>query len=355
MLNKVGGGKLLNLVKTSGISGMQEAIQESFQTYLTNQIAAGSYDPERDPLFQTLESAKIGGIVGLIVPTIGNITVPRNIQEKLDKKVVELEIDKDIEEVTSSSPSVDAEIDAQTQDALSVIPDVQETETFTETRTPVESEQAPQPDNSDANIRVESDKTIGEQITEMSETAPEPTVEPEETTSETIGDKILYEDSKKLFSISDEDLDGIVSDFKDSGQLLGISAAESKKDLSDSLAGAIRDFAADRGVSKKQIPLFVSKLNDLKIQGLPVINNADTKRISDKMRQDVEPVRKVTMKEVNLLKKQMQDFSNGYASSTKDFKNIIAKKAMIGEISIAICGKNRWICINKGSVALFKN
>src|SRR5690606_145443 len=87
-LNKITGGKILETVKLMGQQGISEGVQEGIQTYLTNVIAQDDYDPDRDPLFQVLESAKVGGIVGMILP--GAMSIARNLpaekRTKLERK-----------------------------------------------------------------------------------------------------------------------------------------------------------------------------------------------------------------------------------------------------------------------------
>jgi hypothetical protein len=111
-LNKITGGGILNRLKqlgtTSTIGSVEEATQEAVQTYLSNKVAEADYDPDRDPLFQVLESAKVGGIVGFILPGIASIGSP-----KLDKKTKLLEVSLATKPV---EPEVAAEQDANFQE-----------------------------------------------------------------------------------------------------------------------------------------------------------------------------------------------------------------------------------------------
>lgn len=131
-LNAVTGNKLLDFVKASGTGGFQEFFQEGIQTYLTNQFAKEDYDPDRDPMFQVLESAKVGGIVGLLIPSIG-IAMQKatpDVKQKLAIKVAELEatqatkeakveaIDKAIAEVSTGDPTIDAQQDVIVEQVL---------------------------------------------------------------------------------------------------------------------------------------------------------------------------------------------------------------------------------------------
>jgi hypothetical protein len=83
-LNKLTGGGILEKLKIMGTGSLEEAAQEAVQTYLSNQVAKADYDPERDPIFQVLESAKVGGIVGFILPGIASFSSPKT-KSKIDK------------------------------------------------------------------------------------------------------------------------------------------------------------------------------------------------------------------------------------------------------------------------------
>jgi hypothetical protein len=83
-LNKLTGGAILERLKVMGIGSMEEAAQEAIQSYLSNQVARADYDPERDPLFGILESVKVGGIVGFLLPGIASIGHPK-LKSKIDQ------------------------------------------------------------------------------------------------------------------------------------------------------------------------------------------------------------------------------------------------------------------------------
>lgn len=138
--NKITGGALLDRVKNYGVSGLQEFVQEGFQTYLTNQIAKSDYDPDRDPMFQVLESAQIGGIVGLLFPVMGRVMAgaPPKVREKLEQKAVMMEADKAVADMDTGDPAVNATIDNQADEATNTTQNaVQEQET---TEIPVREE-----------------------------------------------------------------------------------------------------------------------------------------------------------------------------------------------------------------------
>jgi hypothetical protein len=124
-LNKASGGGLMNAVKQYGASGIQEFAQEGFQTYLTNKVAESSYDPSRDPMFQVLESATVGGLVGLFIPgihaAINRATNP-SVKAKLEEKLVSLEANKAIDENTNTGdPVVTSSIDNQVDEITKTI------------------------------------------------------------------------------------------------------------------------------------------------------------------------------------------------------------------------------------------
>lgn len=117
-LNRVTGGKILNTIRTMGIGALEEGTQEAVQTYLTNQIAKSDYDPDRDPLFQVLESGEVGGIVGFLLPGMVSLANVASADKKvkLDRKIGELQADKAIQEVgDTGNPALNAEIDAAAQ------------------------------------------------------------------------------------------------------------------------------------------------------------------------------------------------------------------------------------------------
>ncbi len=70
-INKLSGGKLVELVKAGIPGGFEEGVQEIVQQTLTNKIAQGSYDPERDTFQDVLKSGGAGFFVGFILPGIG--------------------------------------------------------------------------------------------------------------------------------------------------------------------------------------------------------------------------------------------------------------------------------------------
>lgn len=182
-LNRVTGGKILETVKLMGQQGITEGLQEGVQTYLTNEIAKSDYDPDRDPLFQVIESMKVGGIVGLILPgamSIAKVASPEQ-RVKLERKLGELQADENIAEMSSGDPQLDVEIDAaasidpvdkQVLEEVKVADAVKEEQKETEAEEKLELEKSnilPNAEN--------TDKESGEKAEKEQYTAPSSTPE----------------------------------------------------------------------------------------------------------------------------------------------------------------------------------
>jgi len=69
-INKMTGNGIVNAFKSSTAQGLEEGSQEAVQTFLTNKIAQGSYDPKRDLQQGILEGAGTGFLVGFLMPGI---------------------------------------------------------------------------------------------------------------------------------------------------------------------------------------------------------------------------------------------------------------------------------------------
>jgi len=236
-LNRVTGNSLINTFKNIGTGGLQEGVQEGIQTYLTNEIAKGNYDPDRDPLFQVLQSAKVGGIVGMILPGIGSVvqnTQSPELKQKLAMKVIDLSAEDAINENKSGDENADAIIknaaqftpaEQQLAEGLNeqkTNESVQETPVFTETEQAPKSEQG----------------TLGEQLVGKEEVVtPEPAIEPVPT--------------KEL-----------VNQFNEEGALLG-ATEESKKETKAVATEQIADFLRGKVSSRGQVIDFVEQWNEL--------------------------------------------------------------------------------------------
>jgi hypothetical protein len=69
-LNRMTNNGLVNAIKLSGANGIEEAAQEGVQSWLTNIVAKGSYDPKRDLSEGLIEGAGAGFFVGFMMPGI---------------------------------------------------------------------------------------------------------------------------------------------------------------------------------------------------------------------------------------------------------------------------------------------
>lgn len=101
-IGKITGGNVIEILKAGGQGGLEEATQELVQTYMSNQIAQGSYDPSRDPLMGMIEAGQTGFFVGFILPGIGaalkdspadtRTNVTNFLNEKLKQRSTESEL-----------------------------------------------------------------------------------------------------------------------------------------------------------------------------------------------------------------------------------------------------------------------
>jgi hypothetical protein len=147
------GNRLLNTLVAQGKGSIEEFVQEGIQTYLSNQFASASYDPDRDPFFQVLESAEVGGIVGFLLPGIAGFaqSLPTGQKVKLEKKINDIQAKEVVDEVgDTGDPELNAEIDANAA------------------VTPVEKEQVLQ-----EQITQENEEKIAEQQAEFKQTESE--------------------------------------------------------------------------------------------------------------------------------------------------------------------------------------
>lgn len=70
-INKLSGGKVIDLMKAGAVGGLEEATQEAVQRYLINKVAQGTYDPDRDSFKDMIRYMGAGAFVGFILPGIG--------------------------------------------------------------------------------------------------------------------------------------------------------------------------------------------------------------------------------------------------------------------------------------------
>lgn len=124
-LNRITGGKIMEKVKTMGIGALSEFVQEGVQTYLTNEIARAEYDPDRDPLFQVLESASVGGVVGMLIPAVGfamGQAKQPDVKKKLLTKLVDMAAKAEIAaSANTADPAINTGIDNQVNEVNNAI------------------------------------------------------------------------------------------------------------------------------------------------------------------------------------------------------------------------------------------
>jgi len=65
-------GKILNRIKDAGIEGLEEAIQEAFQSTAGNAIAREIYDEDRELFEGVARSGAVGGVSGLLMGAVVN-------------------------------------------------------------------------------------------------------------------------------------------------------------------------------------------------------------------------------------------------------------------------------------------
>jgi hypothetical protein len=180
-LNTLFNGSIAKKISAVGQGGLLEGTQEGIQQYLTNQIAKGSYDPNRDELFAVLDNIKVGGVIGMLLPALGAAAqqAPPGIREQILQKAAALEdrainIEKSKNETPNEQPSGPGIPEASTpQDvpAVAAVPDgasqadVQEEAQGQNIESPVVEPQAVQ----DATVQPTGAGVTEDQITQFSE------------------------------------------------------------------------------------------------------------------------------------------------------------------------------------------
>jgi len=157
-LNRATGNVLINTLKNMGLGSLEEGIQEGIQTYLTNEIAKDSFDPDRDPMLQVLESAEVGGIVGLLIPGMVTLAtrVPAEKRVKLERKIGEIQANAAIKESDSGDSQLNAIIDeAATLDPVDkqVLEEVKVAESLQEEQKEVEKQEKLALDVDDVSVK----------------------------------------------------------------------------------------------------------------------------------------------------------------------------------------------------------
>lgn len=102
-INKMSGGKLVDIVKAGLPGGFEEGIQETVQQVLTNKIAQGSYDPTRDTFKDVATSAGAGFFVGFILPGIGAAMKSMSPEQRTETQEI---INKQLKDVQQSTKKI---------------------------------------------------------------------------------------------------------------------------------------------------------------------------------------------------------------------------------------------------------
>jgi hypothetical protein len=111
-INKLSGGGLMQTLKVGAVGGLEEGTQETVQGILTNKIAQGSYDPERDTFTDVIDQAGAGFFVGMILPGIGRAMNSMTPEQKVQTKQV---INDKLMDVKNGIPERDKNVPEQQQ------------------------------------------------------------------------------------------------------------------------------------------------------------------------------------------------------------------------------------------------
>src|SRR5690606_30188186 len=111
------------------------------------------------PLFQVIEAAKTGGIVGLIAPGVMSMAtnLPAEKRVKLERKITELQIDEEMP--SSGDPQLDAEVDAIDLDPVDkqVLEEIKIAETIKEEQSEIEAEEKLQNELNEESTEIDED------------------------------------------------------------------------------------------------------------------------------------------------------------------------------------------------------
>ena len=262
-LNKATGNAIVEKLKTVGLSGLEEATQEAFQTYVTNEIAKGSYDPERDPMAQVLQSGKVGGLVGLILPGVGMAVTPSaKVQEQAN-------VEKN--QVGNSTPEVNQDIDNATKEVALNITNAFETT---------------------SQVPVQPEATISEEVAQGT-----PETRPQEASQEEVNPVPFAIESTK-----GEELTPQEAADKFQGFITGVG---------DEAITQITEYAEGKFNKRSQFEQFVELYND---KNERKISDVEANRVWDRLktpRPKSDTSKKIKITEMQGLKKQIQDFARG--------------------------------------------
>lgn len=98
-------GGLGQVAKASTVGALEESTQEGLQQWLTNKVAAGTYDPKREPWKDLMSSMGVGAFIGFFLPMIGKVgQVVLNPQQQ--KETLEA-INETLKEEQKANPPVE--------------------------------------------------------------------------------------------------------------------------------------------------------------------------------------------------------------------------------------------------------
>ena len=98
-------GGLGQVAKASTVGALEEGTQEGLQQWLTNKVAAGTYDPKREPWKDLVSSMGVGAFIGFFLPMIGKVgQVVLNPQQQ--KETIEA-INETLKEEQKANPPVE--------------------------------------------------------------------------------------------------------------------------------------------------------------------------------------------------------------------------------------------------------
>jgi hypothetical protein len=107
-VNQLSGGRITSAITAGLKGGVEEATQEAVQTYLTNKIAQGSYDPKRDSFKDIIDATGAGFFVGFILPGVGAAMQKMTPEQKSEtQKVLKDKFTQLKNEKTTEQPSVE--------------------------------------------------------------------------------------------------------------------------------------------------------------------------------------------------------------------------------------------------------
>jgi hypothetical protein len=280
-LNKATGNSITNTIKNMATGGLEEGVQEGIQTYLTNEIAKGNYDPDRDPFFQVLEAGGVGAIVGMILPGVGTVAqriADPTIKRKLVKKIITSTANNVISDVADTGdPNLNQQIDDQANEVIETIANTDKAQ------------------QSDTNV-TQSESTVQEPVIEKTPIT-QPTIDKQST-----------------------DYTQLAQEFNDMGSLMG--QAEDQTSKKPALAENVADFLRQKNVNSQEgVDSFVDAWNELPIEGKPILKIADAKRIGELVstKPSVAPRETITL----TLREAVQDLNKAMEKGVKKGQKLI--------------------------------